>query len=190
MCVFKANRERRRMQHLSGPQRTYGRFTNSNGNTRFRRRSHPRRPAKEGRVRVICVGYVGRLRQRNWSKMERGRVEVSCCINFSFQGKISVPGEGTVCPEIPDPASGSPPHYPVLLTLLTFIQGKVTHTHTHTHPPLSWCCLFTWQPSKCKGKQIETWKRAHKRTVQRPRVTGNGLVSFSCRWISSGVDTI
>lgn len=54
-----------------------------------------------GQVILSVHGWKGGDRRKRVSLRER-RVEVSCCINFSFRSKMCVPREGTVCPVMVD----------------------------------------------------------------------------------------
>lgn len=92
------------------------------------------RPSK---VEVICVYLEGEGERGRTGGSHEGRVEVSCCINFSFRGKMFLPGEGTVCPGMTKRES-SFPQYPSQLCVLAFNREQ---THTGGEGKLSFIYL-------------------------------------------------
>lgn len=62
------------------------------------------------------------------------RAEVSCCINFSFRGKMCLPREGTVCPGKANQESGFPPPISSPALSARFHRGTGhAHTNIRTH---------------------------------------------------------
>lgn len=125
--VFKVDRESKRWKDMSG---AYSPETVET--PLFLTCSSSCCPSKEGRayngISDLCVhGGKGRERRIGVSWRER-RVEVSCCINFSFRGKMCLPGEGTVCSGMADQESGFPPQCASSLCSLSPRNRTCTHT--------------------------------------------------------------